>query len=445
MPQNRSPSLPSSSAINLRRLLALRYIALAGQALALWVAVVNLHMSLPQRPLVWTIAGMAAVNLFTGLRLRRPWLVRDAELFGQLLLDVVALTVLLYFSGGSTNPFVTLYLLPLALTAAALPGVYTWVMAAVTAASYSALMFWYVPLSQGHAAHGDEFALHVLGMWIGFVLSAGLIAWFAVKMAATVRSRDQLLAAMREQELKHERILALGTLATGAAHELGTPLSTMAVLVKDIAPDAGVSADKLAILRAQIARCKEILASLSAAAGQVRAESGQSLALDQFLDELVRRWLATRPGVHAHTQFVGTQPAPRIVAEQTLAQAITNILNNAADVSPQDVEIDGRWSAEELTLEIADRGPGLEPELAHQAGEPLLSTKSDGLGLGLFLAYTTLNRFGGAVRLMNRDGGGVLCRLTLPLAALSISDSATASAASSGSGPGRRDTTHDRT
>jgi len=417
---NHSPSLPSSAAINLRRLLALRYIALAGQALALWVAVVNLHMVLPQRPLVWTIVGMAALNFLTGLRLRRPWPVRDAELFGQLLLDVAALTVLLYFSGGSTNPFVMLYLLPLALTAAALPGAYTWVVAAVTVACYSALMFWYVPLPQDHSAHGDAFALHVLGMWIGFVLSAGLIAWFAVKMAATVRSRDQLFAAMREQELKHERILALGTLATGAAHELGTPLSTMAVLVKDIAPGEGVSADRLAILRAQIARCKEILASLSAAAGQVRAESGQSLALDEFLDELVRRWRDTRPGVQARAQFTGARPAPRIVAEQTLAQAITNILNNAADASPESVDIDARWSADELVLEIADRGAGLAPEVQASVGEPFLTTKSDGLGLGLFLAYTTLGRFGGGVRLLPRDGGGVLCRLTLPLATLKV-------------------------
>jgi two-component system sensor histidine kinase RegB len=115
-----------------------------------------------------------------------------------------------------------------------------------------------------------------------------------------------------------------------------------------------------------------------------------------------------------------TQPAPRVVAELTLAQAITNILNNAADASPDNVEIDARWSADELVLEIADRGAGLAPEVQASAGEPFLTTKSDGLGLGLFLAYTTFSRFGGDVRLMQRDGGGVLCRLTLPLATLKV-------------------------
>jgi two-component system sensor histidine kinase RegB len=117
-----------------------------------------------------------------------------------------------------------------------------------------------------------------------------------------------------------------------------------------------------------------------------------------------------------------TPPAPVIVTEQTLVQAITNILNNAADVSPQSVEIDGRWTNDDLMLEIADRGPGLAPEQAGVAGQPFQTTKSDGLGLGLFLAYTTFNRFGGEVRLKNREGGGVLCRLTLPLAALRVSE-----------------------
>jgi two-component system sensor histidine kinase RegB len=355
-----------------------------------------------------------------------------------LLLDVASLTALFYFSGGSTNPFVMLYLLPLAIAAAALPAGYVWGMAGVTTACYTALLAWHVPLPHSGQAHDADFGMHVLGMWLGFVLSAALIAWFAVKMAATVRERDRTLAALRENALRHERVLALGTLATGAAHELGTPLSTMAVLVKDIEPEQGISADKLGILRTQIARCKEILASLSAAAGQVRAESGQSLALDDWLRDLTERWLTLRPGVNARRHFEGTQPAPRVVAELTLAQAITNILNNAADASPDSVEIDARWNADELVLEIADRGAGLAPEVQASIGAPFLAdgnearaaglgwpecgftTKSDGLGLGLFLAYTTLNRFGGDVRLMQRDGGGVLCRLTLPLATLKV-------------------------
>jgi two-component system sensor histidine kinase RegB len=420
MSAHTSPVL-SSAAINLRRLVVLRAIALGGQALAVGVAVDTLHMALPLKPLVLILAALAVVNLFTWLRLNRPWPIRDAELFAQLALDVLALTGLLYYTGGSTNPFAPLYLLPLTLTAAALPRAWTWVMVGLTVACYTLLLFVYVPLPGTHAMHGDEFQMHVVGMWLGFLLSAALIATFAVRMSATLRERDRLAAAMREQALKHERVLALGTLATGAAHELGTPLSTMAVLVRDLSPERPVSGEALSILRGQIARCKEILSSLSAAAGQVRAEAGASRALDAWLAELMQRWQSLRPGVPVRTHFDGTRPAPRIVAEQTLAQAITNILNNAADASSAAVEVSGHWTEEELVLEIADRGSGLAPEVMNRAGEPFLSTKGEGLGLGLFLAYTTFNRFGGAVRLLARAGGGTLCRLTLPLAALRVS------------------------
>lgn len=427
------PVPPPTAAINLRRLVVLRTLTLTGQALAVWVAVQSLRMWLPLKPLVLILAGMAVVNLLTWLRLTRTWPVRDGELFAQLTLDVLALTGLLYYTGGSTNPFAPLYLLPLTLTAAALPRAWTWFMVGLTVTCYTALLFVYVPLPGAHAVHGDEFQTHVVGMWLGFLLSAVLIATFAVRMAATLRERDRLAAAMREQELKHERVLALGTLATGAAHELGTPLSTLAVLLKDISPGKPVDDETLSILRAQVARSKDILNSLSASAGAVRAEAGAPCALDAWLEELVRGWQARRPGARARLQLDGTQPAPRIVAEQTLAQAIVNILNNAADASPDDVEVNGRWSTDALTLEIADRGAGLAPEVESAIGEPFIadatearaagqgwpvcgfSTKEEGLGLGLFLAYTTLNRFGGTVRLLKREGGGTLCRLTLPL------------------------------
>lgn len=422
MSERFTPVSLASSARNLRRLVWLRNIAILGQLVTIAVVVMVLELRLPLPAFVTIIGASAGLNLLTWLRLRWPRPVGEIELFAQLLLDVVALTALLYFSGGSTNPFVLLYLLPLTLTAAALPWLYAWVMAAVTVACYTFLMFWYVPLPHAPTGHDAEFGLHVLGMWLGFVVSAWLIAYFAVKMAATVRERERVLAAMREEALRHERVLALGTLAAGAAHELGTPLSTMAVLVKDLVPEQVVSAEKLAILRSQIARCKEILGSLSVAAGQVRAESGARLPLDVYLEEVVRRWGDMRPGVQAQVRFDGVQPAPLIVAEQTLSQAIANILNNAADASPDSVELDGRWTQDELTLEIADRGAGFAPEVMARTGEPFVTTKApgEGLGLGLFLACTTLQRLGGTVHLFNRAGGGVRCRLTLPLAPLRV-------------------------
>lgn len=415
-----SGSVPS--AINLRRLTWLRLLMVVFQLLTLLVVDLALHVALPYTALLATTAGYALVAGLTWLRLRMPRPVTERELFSQLLIDAGVLTILLYLSGGSTNPFVMLYLLPLSLTAAALPGRYTWAMLAVVATCSSLLLVSYRPLPDTHSSHDDAFVLHVLGMWFGLLLSAALIALFAVKMAGTLRERDQLRAAMREQELRHERVLALGTLAAGAAHEFGTPLSTMAVLVKDLTPDQPVPVGKLEILRGQIDRCKEILGSLSASAGVTRAEGGARLALDAWLGAIVRKWQVVRPGTEVQTDFRGSQPVPHIVSEQTIAQAITNILNNAADASPQCVEVRGRWTEVELELEVADRGTGLAPEVQSSIGEPFTSTKApnQGLGLGLFLAYTALSRFGGSVRIMNREGGGVRCCLTLPLAAIKV-------------------------
>lgn len=402
-----------------------RCIALTGQFLAVWVAVTSLHMALPLRPLIVVIAAMALFNFLTWLRIQRPWPVGEAELFAHLVLDVAVLTALLYFSGGSTNPFVILYLLPLALTAAALPMGYAWAMAAISIACYTLLMFFYIPLPRSHAAHGDDFGLHVLGMWLGFLLSAGLIAWFAVRMAETQRSRDRLLAQMREDELRNERILALGTLAAGAAHELGTPLSTMAIVTKEMAHEAAAvpgMGENLRILRDQIGRCKTILSNLSASAGQTRAEGGRRLSLENYLKEVLDVWQSTRLGVTARRHVEGPHPAPEIVAEHTLSQAIVNILNNAADASPESVDIAAHWSERELILEVCDRGEGLTPTVAANIGQPFFTTKETGkgLGLGLFLAHATLHRFGGTVQLYNRDGGGVCTRLTLPLSSLLI-------------------------
>lgn len=415
----------SSNAVNLRRLIVLRNIAILGQVLMLLLVVYGLGVDLPARAIGGAIALLTLLNLLTWLRLQRTGPVTDVELFAHLLLDVLALTIMLYFSGGSANPFVLVYLLPITLTAAALPGFYTWIMAAITVACYSLLMLVYWPMPRTHTQNGNDFDLHVLGMWLAFVMSAGLIAYFVVKMSQTLRDRDQALAVLREDQLRNERILALGTLATGAAHELGTPLSTMAVLLKDLEMESNLThdvAEKLGILRGQVMRCKHILSNLTASAGQARAEAGGGMDLDRYLAQIVTNWQGIRPAAKVVSHWHGTRPAPRILAEQTLSQAIMNILNNAADASQDQMEVEGQWSERELRLEVRDRGPGLAPTVEKNAGTLFFTTKDPelGLGLGLFLARATLSRFGGSVQLFNREGGGAGTRLILPLADLLV-------------------------
>ncbi len=221
-------SLPGHS--QLRRLVALRGIAVAAQLVTLAVVWKILELELDWQPMLLTIATLAVINLLSWLRLRNSNIISNPELFAQLCVDVAALSILLYYSGGSTNPFISLYLLPLVIAAATLPPRYTWSMAVLTTLCYTLLMKFYVPLPMLHgqspAANGMHdmagiggmaresiFNLHVLGMWLGFVLSAAIIAWFVVRMAQAVRQRDEMLARVREEILRNERIVALGTQA----------------------------------------------------------------------------------------------------------------------------------------------------------------------------------------------------------------------------------------
>ena len=405
-----------TTTLNLQRIFILRNIAIACELLAIILASRALVMILPLFPLLTIILVHGLFNIITLLRTRRPRPVSSSEFFIQLAFDALMLTALLYFTGGSTNPFVSLFLLPLIVTAVILPSRFVWAMASLTIACYTLLMFFYQPLP--HAHHGTDFDLHVLGMWFGFLLSTGLVTFFVVRMANSLRERDKLLASVQEQALRDQHLISLGTLATGAAHELGTPLATMAVLTGELRHDHTDDADvleKADMLRSQLDRCKSILSDITASAGQARPEGGSRVAIDDYLKTMVSQLQSLRPTAKIACQLDGTQPAPQILADKTLTQALINILNNAADASIDDIQVEGQWNNESLTLTIQDRGAGLTPQAKTAAGTPFFTTKPDGLGLGLYLARSAIGRLGGQVRLLDRSGGGTQVVVELPL------------------------------
>ncbi len=416
-------TLDKTLLFNLRRLFVLRNIAIGGELAVIAIAVWVLEMALPVAALLAVVGLHGVVNLLTWGRLRFARAVEPFEFFVQIMLDVGVLFALLALSGGSTNPLVSLLLLPLVVVAAILPRRYVWAMAGVTVLAYSVLMFVYKHMPHAHSRFGHEFDLHVTGMWFSFLLSVGLIIFFVTKLAQSLRERDLHLAQAREQALRDEQLVTLGTLAAGAAHELGTPLSTMSVLVKELQhehADDKELAGSLSLLGDQLARCKQTLSAISVSAGQSKAEGGYRTAVGMYLEQLVQQWQAARPGVSCVCDWQGDMAQPEIVADHSLTQAISNILNNAADVSREPVEILGRWDAQHVTLEVLDRGDGVSPEMRARLGKtPVVSTKQ-GQGVGLFLAYSVIKRLGGRVALEDRDGGGMRTLIELPLAKLLV-------------------------
>lgn len=405
---------------NLLRLFLLRNIAIVVQCLTFAIVYWTIDIVIPWAQMITVVVVLALLNLLTWLRLHKKWPISHLEFFVQLLIDVFALSALLYFSGGSTNPFISLYLLPLTIAAATLPWRYTWIMAVITIACYTLLLFNYVPLPHDHSNHLLEFALHVSGMWLAFVLSTVIIAWFVVKMSASIRERDKDLAEAREHALRNEQIIALGTLAAGAAHELGTPLSTMAVVTGELQQEYTQDTEfqnNVRILRDQIAHCKQTLTQLLAKAGQNRTEQGSELPVDEFLRQILDKWKLIRPSVKFTYQATGSQPIPKIMDNQLLSQSLLNLLNNAADASSELVAIRSDWDDSVLNLEIIDDGKGLSAEALQRAGEAFFSSKApgQGFGIGLFLANANIERFGGSVRLFNLENGGACTQVVLPM------------------------------
>jgi len=409
---------------NLYRLFLLRNIAISAQIIIFSLVYHLIELDLPWQNIIITISILLVINFLTLVRLRYHWPATNPEFFFQLLIDISALTVLLYFSGGSTNPFVSLYLIPLIIAATVLPWHYTWIMAAASITCYTLLLFYYIPLphnhTDDHSRHMFEFNLHVAGMWLTFVLSTLLITGFIAKMSTSIRDRDKELARSREQSLQNEQIIALGTLAAGAAHELGTPLSTMAIIAHELKqdyPDDSEFQHNMQILRDQIELCKQTLTQLLANAGQARAEEGNGEPVDLFLKKVIDKWQLIRPSVKFTYQCKGVQPAPLIMNNQLLSQSILNLLNNAADASVNQVNINSNWDHDLLHLEILDDGEGLNAEAMERAGEAFFTSKGPGkgFGIGLFLANTNIERFGGSVRLFNRSEGGACTHVALPI------------------------------
>lgn len=428
MGDNPSP-MPTSAAdlddthATLRRLVLLRWILLAGCLATIGLVPTWLEIPLPMAPLLLVIALLASFNGLTARRQRRGMVATTPALSLQVTADLVALGVLLFLTGGASNPLVSLLLLPVAAAALILPWHLAAGIAGFAIVLYSFLAEWFVPLRIADA--GRATSLHLAGMWLTFVVSVVLVSWLIIRMMASIRARDAALAAAREQALRDERVVALGALAAGAAHELGTPLATMAVIAGELERESGLTPSQredIALLRRQIAACKGIVTSLADRAGAARLEGVRAVAADRWLAELVAAWRAQGAPRPCPLSMRGTMPAPDIVVDTTLEQALVNLLNNAAQAGADAVEVVLAWDDKLLSIEVLDRGGGFPEAVLAQAGRAPLVSTTGGTGIGLMLARAAIERVGGKLILGNRAGGGGCARVELPFVGAARSD-----------------------
>jgi len=263
MPFGRHGQATQPSRQNLLRLCIIRAIlTLALIAIGTWFHYFS-GIELQWGFLLLLLAGMLLINVLIVMRLRYAWPVGEAEFFANLLLDIGFLAIVLYYTGGSTNPLVSYFLIPLIISAAVLRPGFTWFIAILTVSLYTVLLFRFQPFSPFEASgHHGSMTAHFLGMWVNFGFSALLISWFVVRMARTLRENEQEMARARETDLRNEQIIGVANMAAGTAHELRTPLATMAVLVEEMAEDHPQLSRQAGQLQTQIDRCDSILREL---------------------------------------------------------------------------------------------------------------------------------------------------------------------------------------
>ncbi|WP_255368933.1 ATP-binding protein [Polaromonas sp. OV174] len=410
---------------NMMLLVQLRWLAVFGQLATIVVVHFGFGIELPLQPMLAVLAGLVVFNVASLLRWRSSPKVSNSEMFVALLVDVAMLTAQLYLSGGASNPFSFLFLLQVTLSAVLLQAWSVWAMVSITAACFALLAVFGRPLPLPLDLELGLASPHIQGLLICFVLNASLVVIFIARINRNLRERDAHLASLRQRAVEEEHIVRMGLLASGAAHELGTPLSTLAVILGDWRHMPAFTSDpeleqEIAEMQAQLIRCKAIVSGILLSAGEARGESSKKTSICAFLDELVQEWRTSRPVISFDYKNAVLEDLP-MVSESALKQMICNVLDNALEASPHYLSLEATRDAHTLTLTVTDAGPGFSPRMLAQLGKPYQSSKGRaGGGLGLFLVVNVARTLGGGVTASNRREGGAVVTITLPLAAVTL-------------------------
>ena len=421
----------ATSQKNLLLLITLRWLAVIGQIATIAVTQLGFHIALPLIPMICVVLFLTAVNIVSFYRGVGAAPVGNTELFVQILIDVAALTLQLYLTGGVTNPFISLFLIQIILGAVLLQPQLSWVLVAVTGGCFLLLTVRYQEIGLLHQALGprpgrsDYLQLHRWGMLIAFVMAAALQVAFVTRINSNLRRRDTRVAELRQQSTEEAHIIRMGLLASGAAHELGSPLATLSVIVSDWARMPALQANKeiggeLGEMQSALARCKDIVSRMLLAVGETRAEGAERTTLIHFFDEIVEHWRQSR--APARVDYLNQIRADaEIVSDAMVKQALLNVFDNALEASPDWVGIEVAVRAHLVVVKVHDRGPGFAPDILARFGKPYASTKErPGRGLGLFLVTNVLRKLGGNVVGRNNAEGGATVTVRFPIGVLSL-------------------------
>jgi two-component system, sensor histidine kinase RegB len=396
--------------ISLRTLVPIRWIAVAGQAAALIVVHFGLGFRLPLAPALAVVAGSVLLNLVHWLHRGSATRLGEREAAIFLGYDTLQLTALLYLTGGLHNPFSILILAPVTVAATILSRRAVIALSVFAVAAISFLAQWHMPLPWSGPPPAFPPQL-VLGIWAALVLATLFIAGYTWLVAQEARQLRDAVAATQLALAREQRVSAVGALAAAAAHELGSPLATIAVVAKELAhdlPEDSPHAEDAALLLSQTERCRTILAELA----QQPEEDGGSPYTRLPVSALVEAAGSVYRNDGVHVIFAaagGPEDEPVVRRSPEIMHGLNNLIQNAVQFARREVSVTIHWDAATVSVEIADDGPGYPANLLDRLGEPYLSTRagvSEHMGLGIFIAQSLLERSGARLSFDNLPEGG---------------------------------------
>ena len=411
----------------LQRLLLLRTFVTVASVFGLLIFQSVSSFDAPVGFIIYLVATILLSVLIGYWRLRRSWVVSNSELFFHVLLDVVFLIILLLNTGGASNPLISYLLVLLALTATLLPRVFVNSFAIGSILIYSSFLLLDLTADQemgsGIEAEQMTFQLHLIGMWVIFLVSAILISVLITLMASAIQIRELNLAEARETELRNEQLVGIGTLAAGTAHALGTPLSTMAVLLTELDKlsaaelKQGDIKEDISLLKQQVTRCKHSLTQLTRYYNKDNHEQVEHVSLKEFVSDIQDYIVNIHPRASIVFKFDDSTPSD-VMSDLSFKHAVINIIENGIKAAKEKVEVQFTVNTGESALfqiSIQDDGPGIPAEVMENMGEPFISMGKKSMGLGIFLANAAVKRLGGSIEMVNLKIGGALTVIKLPL------------------------------
>ena len=413
----------SETRLELDWLLSFRWLSLICQSLLIIVVSTFLHLSLPLIPLLCLLGVFALSNCCLWFSSSRDIALRSEVLGSVFVFDTLLLSLLLYWTGGPFNPFSVFYLLHIALAALLLGAVWTWFLVVASSACFGLLFRFHVPLEHG-GHHGDSsLDLHLYGMLFAFVLTAMLIAYFLTRLSSRLRERESQVHQLRLRQLNQSRLASLATLSAGAAHELSSPLSTIAVVANELERGLRIAGynrsamlEDAQLIRSEVIRCRDILDQIGAQGGQFRGEVPGSFSLSELVYEL-RNDLGVQRGNLLEVSLLDLNlqfNLPRAGLKFSLLALIRNAFDASDGAGPVELSIKEREN--EVIFSVADSGVGMSGAVKERLGEPFFTTKEAGrgMGLGVYLVKVFVENWKGSLEVKSEPGEGSILSLCLP-------------------------------